>query len=138
MLNESAHKREQAVTEQRAKETALQTYFDKMTELLLKENLRKSKVESEVRAVARTRTLTVLRRLDKDRKGALIQFLYEAGLIDKNNRVIDLSRADLSGADLREINIGRAKYTKNHKHFIDTKWPDGFDPDAAGAIRVND
>ncbi len=196
-LNELARQREQAVTEQRAQETALQTYLDKMTELLLDKKLRESKVESEVRAVARARTLTMLRRLDKDRKGTLIQFLYEAKLIDKNNRVIDLSgadltlaylsgaylgeadlsrtilyrailrgayleradlsrailrgadlrevflsdailyRADLSRADLNDANLSRAilrgaMYTKN------TVWPEGFDPDAAGAIRVNE
>ncbi len=30
-----------------------------------------------------------------------------------------------------------AKYTKNAKDIRDTIWPEGFDPDAAGAICVN-
>ncbi len=109
LLNKSVSQREQAATEQRTQETALQTYLDKMTELLLDEKLCESEVESKVRDVARARTLTVLRGLDGDRKGALIRFLYEADLIDKNNRVIDLSGADLSGADLNGANLSEAK-----------------------------
>ncbi len=98
-------------------ETALQTYLDKMTELLLKENLRESKENSEVRAVARARTLTMIRGLDGDRKGALLRFLYEANLIYKNKKVIDLSEADLTlvnlgGVKLREVNLRGADLSK--------------------------
>ncbi|WP_236601418.1 hypothetical protein [Ktedonobacter sp. SOSP1-52] len=49
-------------TEQ-AREAALHRYLDKMADLLLSENLRESKTNAEVRAVARTRTWTVLRLL---------------------------------------------------------------------------
>ena len=48
-----------------------------MTELLLDKKLRESEVD-EVRAVARARTFTVLRRLDGERKGALIRFLIRS------------------------------------------------------------
>src|SRR2546430_13502276 len=60
-------------------ETALQTYIDKMSELLLHEKLRDSAEEDEVRNVARVRTLTVLLRLDANRKSNVLQFLYESG-----------------------------------------------------------
>src|SRR5579859_1103255 len=63
------------------RETALQEYIDKMSELLLEKKLRESGEYDEVRTIARVRTLTVLPRLDGDRKRSLLRFLYEAGLI---------------------------------------------------------
>src|SRR5712692_2678897 len=81
-------------------ETALQDYIDKLSELLLHEKLRESAPEDEVRKIARVRTLTVLPRLDKERKRSVLQFLHESGLIDKDKRIIDLRGADLSGANL--------------------------------------
>ena len=58
-----------------------------------------------MRSLARARTLTVLSRLDSARKERLLQFLYEAGLLHKENRVIDLTGADLSGIDLHRNNL---------------------------------
>jgi uncharacterized protein YjbI with pentapeptide repeats len=82
------------------REAALQAYTDKMSELLLHEQLRDSAEEDEVRKIARVRTLTVLRGLDPIRKTSVIQFLIESGLIDKDTCVISLSDADLSGTNL--------------------------------------
>src|SRR5205807_2538226 len=73
--------REIAQDNQRA--AALQDYIDKMSELLLHEKLRESLPESEARTVARVRTLTVLPRLDGERKGRVLQFLHESDLIDR-------------------------------------------------------
>jgi hypothetical protein len=70
-----------AVDNQR--EAVLQTYLDKMTELLLEKNLRKSQREDEVRKIAHVRTLAVLPSLDNRRKGIVLQFLYESDLITK-------------------------------------------------------
>jgi len=110
-LNQIQKGREQRITQQQAdlehkltrdnqQETSLQAYIDKMSELLLKENLRESKPEDEVRKIARVRTLSVLSRLDPIRKRNVLQFLYESDLIKVNKSIIDLSGADLSGADL--------------------------------------
>src|SRR5260370_40731789 len=71
-----------------------------MSELLLEKKLRESEPEDEVRTIARVRTLTVLRRLDGERKRNVLTFLQEASLIDKGKQIIDLKRADLSGAKL--------------------------------------
>ncbi len=46
----------------------LKEYFEKMSELLLHENLRRSEPDAEVRKIARVWTLTVLPRLDPHRK----------------------------------------------------------------------
>jgi uncharacterized protein YjbI with pentapeptide repeats len=45
--------------------------------------------------------LTVLPRLDGDRKRRVVQFVYEAGLIDKDRPILDVHGSDLSKADLR-------------------------------------
>ena len=93
-------KNERDIAEDDQREAALQAYINEMSELLLHANLRTSMPEDEVRKIARVRTLTVLPRLDGQRKGNIIQFLYESGLINKDKRIIDLG-----GADLREVNL---------------------------------
>ena len=100
------------------REAALQAYIDHISELLLVKNLRHSIEDEEVRKIARVRTLTLLRRLDAERKGSVLQFLHESTLLGKEGRIIDLtgadlskahlSRADLSGADLSRANLSRA------------------------------
>src|SRR5260370_15468023 len=111
VLAEQRAKSEREATEQRAglereltrdnqRETLLQAYIDNMSEFLLEKGLRNSQLEEEVRTIARVRTLTVLSRLDAGRKRSVLQFLYEAKLIDKDEPIVDLSGADLSKADL--------------------------------------
>ena len=85
------------------RETILKEYIDKMSELLLHENLRESKQEHEVRTIARVQTLTTLSRLDNTRKVTILQFLYESKLIHKDKCVIALE-----GADLYKINLSHA------------------------------
>src|SRR6266566_676335 len=89
------------------RETALQAYIDKMSELLLEKHLRESEPEDEVRKIARVRTMTVLRGLDPVRKGSLLRFLYESSLIswDVKNGIVDLKDADLSSANLTYANL---------------------------------
>ncbi len=97
---------EREITADNQREAALQAYIDKISELLLHEHLAELKPEYEgVRMIARVRTLTVLRRLDPDRKGSLLQFLQEPGLINKDKQVIALSGADLSEAHLERANL---------------------------------
>src|SRR5205807_6181486 len=66
--NEQQHKTELQIISDNQKEAAFQEYINAMSELLLAKELRKSQGDDEVRAVARIRTLTVLRRLDRERK----------------------------------------------------------------------
>jgi hypothetical protein len=115
------------------RQAALQTYIDRMSELLLKEHLGeltpddKPKPEySEVRKIARIRTLTVLPSLDPLRKQSVLQFLLEARLIDNDKCIILLGTADFSklylskailsgpnrsGANLRGADLNRAILT---------------------------
>ena len=94
---------QRALAAQRAQDEALQAYLDQMSTLLLEKDLRVSEEDTEVRTLARARTLTVLERLDPSRKTAVANFLAEAKLIanvDGKNPVIALNDADLSGAAL--------------------------------------
>jgi uncharacterized protein YjbI with pentapeptide repeats len=94
---------ERELAEQRAQDEALQAYLDQMSSLLLEKDLRQCEGDSEVRTLARARTLTVISRLDPTRKVAVMEFLSEADLVGsglESNHIISLSGADLSGADL--------------------------------------
>jgi hypothetical protein len=105
-LNRSERKTEREIALDRQQEVALQAYLDRMSELLLKENLLTTEDEI-VRLVAQTRTLTVLRVLDGLRKRNVLLFLRDAKLIGAMVKapVFTLKSADLSYADLRGFNL---------------------------------
>jgi uncharacterized protein YjbI with pentapeptide repeats len=94
------------------REAALKEYIDKLSELLLHENLCKSEPESETRKVARVGTLTVLPRLDSRRKRSVLQFLYEASLINKNTPIVDLQGVDFTDAFMEHIDLHGAMLYK--------------------------
>jgi uncharacterized protein YjbI with pentapeptide repeats len=121
VINLTISRGEQEATQQRDKtereiakdnqhEATLQAYIDKMSELMLEKKLRQSDLDAEVRKVARVQTLTVLFNLgagevevnflDRLRQRRVLKFLYEAELISKDQRIIDLSEAILSNAYL--------------------------------------
>lgn len=110
--SERQHKTELEIANENQREAALQTYIDKMSELLLKKDLRQSTENDEARKIARVRTLTLLQRLDLERKGSVLQFLHEAGLIEKDTSVIDLRGASLNGADLSHADLSHADLNK--------------------------
>jgi uncharacterized protein YjbI with pentapeptide repeats len=99
-LAEKRAESEQKIAAESRNQATLEAYLDRMTELLLKEGLRESKEDDEVRSIARAQTLTVLRNLDSERKGYVVQFLHESNLIQAENPIINLQDADLSSASL--------------------------------------
>ena len=82
-------------------DAGLQAYFDKMTELLLHENLSTSQRHDVVVNIAQTQTLLFLINMEARRKGFVIVFLAASGLINRNGKIIDLSFTDLREAKLR-------------------------------------
>ncbi len=111
------------------REDLLQTYLDRMSELLLEKQLRTSEPDAEVRNVARVRTITILFQLDVRRIGYVFAFLREAGLISNkpkssivslshadldriNLSGVDLSRTDLSGTTFRRANLSGADLSR--------------------------
>jgi uncharacterized protein YjbI with pentapeptide repeats len=96
-----------ALDNQRAE--LLHDYLDRMSDLLLEQKFRDAQLHLAAQNIARARTLTVLPGLNGDRKGRLLQFLYESGLIAINSKeCIPLQNADLSGANLRGFDLSRA------------------------------
>ena len=106
---------ERELAKDRQQEAALQAYLDRMSELLLKEKLRTTK-KSEVRNVARIRTLSIIRVLDTQRKDIVIQFLRNAQLITDTNSLwngenlaeINLQDINLSLVYMQDANLGGA------------------------------
>jgi hypothetical protein len=107
-------------------DTALQAYLDQMGNLLLEKDLRTSKEDSEVRTLARVRTLTVLARMDPSRRQDVMQFLVEAELVQEVEgrgpiiglggaqlRDVDLFNTDLHGADLSKADLSGAEGVTN-------------------------
>jgi len=97
------HQSDMQIAQDQQQQTALQTYFGRMSDLLLNNRLHESQPGDEVRNVARALTLTVLPRLNGTRKGEVVSFLQEAGLIDLRNTIIDLRYADLSQINMNHI-----------------------------------
>src|SRR5260221_81926 len=95
------------------RETALQAYIDKMSELLLEKHLRTSQPEDEVRTIARVRTITILFQLNARRIGYVFAFLHEAGLMSAtSDSIISLSQANLSKVNLSQAILGKVDLSR--------------------------
>ncbi len=106
--------REKKTAESNQREEALEGFIDRISDLLIDKNIialscvvaskegtaSDEELLNSVKDVIQARTLSILRRLgdDIERKGAAIQFLADAEVIEKVG-------LDLSGTDLREINL---------------------------------
>jgi hypothetical protein len=114
-IEEDRIKEQRRIEEDRFRQAALQTYLDRVS-ALLRDRWRESGEGFLEANIIRAQTLTVLRQLDGERKGLLLKFLYESGLIgepveageEPKEAVIDLRGAILSGADLFKANLGGA------------------------------
>src|SRR6266566_8271580 len=106
-IAERRYQNDRSIALDKQREDLLQTYLDRMSELLLKEKLRSSAPDAEVRNVARVRTITVLFQLDARRIGYVFAFLRETGLMSEepNSGIISLSGANLSMVDLSQTNL---------------------------------
>ena len=113
---------ELALAQQR--EAALQSYLDKISDLILEKNLLATKdaaensPEASLLDIAQVRTVTTLRQLDPQRQNTLFQFLRDTGLhhfvlVGASMIQIDLvetnlSRLNLNGGNLTEANLTEA------------------------------
>jgi uncharacterized protein YjbI with pentapeptide repeats len=133
-FNRQARKAELLLAEDRIKENALQIYLNRMSELILDRKLRESKLGDVVQYSARLQTLTVLRSLDGNRKGQVVRFLYDAGLIGNVEEpvagkwrileaIIDMRGAELNGisklGSLRGVNLTGTFLTSANLSFSD-------------------
>jgi uncharacterized protein YjbI with pentapeptide repeats len=105
-LQQEASNQQQVLDQQR--QTTLDTYLDRMSDLLLTSHLASSKSGDQIRAIAEARTYTAVRNLDGPRKGTLVRFLSETNLINWPLPIISLLGADLSGAIFTYANLSGA------------------------------
>jgi len=119
---------ERELAEQRAQDETLQAYLDQMGSLLLATDLRQSKEDSDVRRLARARTLVVLDVLDSPRQNRVLRFLEETQLIQARPDgppIISLKYASLRdfellgkqllrGTDLTQAGLIRAELSETH------------------------
>lgn len=106
------------IAEDQQQDTILQTYLDKMSDLITNDHLKDPKLGSDARSIAQARTLTVLLGLNNTvpnqdnkapknqiRKGMLVKFLYTDGLINGQQAILNLNGADLSQVLLENANL---------------------------------
>ena len=112
-INQMQQERALETVTQQAQDATLRAYLDQMSQLMLQEGLAYAEpgsegVDASKLALARARTLTMLPTLGANRKRSVLQFLYEAGLIDNERPIVDLTGAELRGIDLRAANLSGA------------------------------
>jgi Pentapeptide repeats (8 copies) len=111
----------------------LSGYLDDMSSLVLNYRLTSSRAGAPVRALAVARTDTAVRNLDGPRKGTLIRYLWEAGLISEPHPIVDLFQADLTDADFPGANLFNVDLAVNDLGSADFAWADLSDADLNGA-----
>ena len=109
IFNRLLNERSRDIATDQQQETALQNYLKEISKLLITSKLRESKPGSLERDIAHARTLTVLPGLDPLRKGRVLRFLYETGLIYKENTIVDLRGANFSNLRIHETKLS-SKY----------------------------
>lgn len=137
-LNQRVRETEQRTTNEQLQEDALHTYFDRMSELSLDHNLYGASQNSDVRFIARSRTLNIFQRLNGERKGVVLSFLYSLGLIRckmGENRIVETYPIiTLTGADLSGLSVpGGALTSANLKDV----WLSNVDLSGADLSRVD-
>jgi uncharacterized protein YjbI with pentapeptide repeats len=115
---------------ERSQNETLDSFVNIMTELITKHNLANKSSSLETKIIARTRINLAFSNLNGARKGQVLQFLFESGLIDYNpkiniiggnmkNTILDgivLSKSEIKGvyfnnATIKEANLNEAIFT---------------------------
>lgn len=98
-MSEKQRKHEFDIQIQQYRNTLLVEYIKEIGQML--EHNQGSLTNNTITAtLARVKTLTILRQLDTYGKIQIIQFLYEAGQLNANNKPLDLSTADLNNMNM--------------------------------------
>lgn len=140
--SEQQHQTDIQIATEQQHEAALQNYLETISGLLLNNKLIQSNQGDAVREVARVQTLTTLRRLDPTRKGILLRFLYESGLIGGVREsgssnimptILSLSGADLTGINLSGTDLNGVNLSGTHLDHIDLSGADLDNANLSGA-----
>lgn len=132
------YEQDQKIALEKQREDLLQIYLDRMSELLLKEELGSSTAKPEVRNVARVRTITILFQLDARRIGTVFGFLREAGLMStkSNSSIVSLSQADLSYINLSQTSAYEAVFSEADLYGANFSGADLRRANLSGAILI--
>lgn len=100
-----ARETDREIASNRQHQATLEAYYDRMTDLLIEHGLRVSTQDSEVRSIARARTIAALRSLDSIRNEQLFAFLIATAITHGDMPIITFREANLSGIDLAEADL---------------------------------
>ena len=103
-LNRIEKEKEDRHSEELNRREILKDYLDKMSTLILEKSLVQADRNAPVCGLARTLTKIALHELNGARRGVLMRFLHEAGLIECEQPAVFLA-----GADLREVQLDHAR-----------------------------
>lgn len=109
---------EKSINKQKEKDqlTNVDSFFKILTELITKNNLLNNTSNDPNRIIARTRSIQALDEADSERKGQILQFIYESGLINLkpilNLNGVNAKKSNLEGIVLRYAEI-RGAYFNN-------------------------
>jgi Pentapeptide repeats (8 copies) len=104
-FNRKQREREEAVERLNAQDTALQSYLDQMSDLLVNQHLRSLPRRSDIHKLGEARTLAALLGLDSDHKRRPLKLVYDLGLITIKEPLFELENAGLDQADLSELSL---------------------------------
>ena len=93
--------------EERAQKEILKSFFESMTNLIIVHNLQASPTQQTL-AIARAIVNTAFNNMNGQRKGQVLQFLYESDLIDYDPKLLLLG-VNLQNAILDEIVLGKSE-----------------------------
>ena len=141
-FNKKQREREEAVERLNAQDTALQSYLDQMSDLLVNQHLRSLPPSSDIHKLGEARTLAALLGLDSNHKRRPLKLVYDLGLITIKDPLFELENAGLDHADLselslREASVRRADLRGATLHGANLKGSDLSDADLRGANLVN-
>ena len=113
LFSRRQREQQEAITREHVQDAALTAYLDQMSNLMIDQQLgrdRKDKdsLEDHVRKVAQARTIAVLLGLDKEHKRRPLKLVYELGLLNKSDPVLELRNVGLDGANLSELTLRNA------------------------------
>lgn len=96
-FNYQSNRNSNRISNNQTQDSTLEKYLDYLSNILIIEEFLNAEKN---RQLLRAKTLTALHRLNGERKGVLIRYLYNLDLININDQVIDLSGSDLNNIDL--------------------------------------
>lgn len=109
LFKEYEKNKDSKIEEEKFQNQSMESFIDIISDLIIKNDLLKSNVKNDIFTLIETRIKFVLEILDGSRKGQLLQFLLNIGLIKPNSKLalnaVNFDNAMLDGIILNNIEI---------------------------------